>query len=72
MLILLTVSLLTLVKMTCHLIKVGIPFCYKWMTEGAPNRAQLFRDYVEGYLRTNEPGLRLVRISGMTALCERK
>ncbi|RUS07912.1 hypothetical protein EFW58_00660 [Bacillus velezensis] len=42
------------------------------MTEGAPNRAQLFRDYVQGYIRTNEPGLRLVRISGMTALCERK
>ncbi|QAR91618.1 hypothetical protein DZB72_15070 [Bacillus sp. MT] len=58
--------------MTSHLIEVGIPFCYKWLAEGAPNRAQLFRAYVEGYLKTNEPGLRLVRISGMTALCERK
>ncbi|WP_278072074.1 hypothetical protein [Bacillus subtilis] len=54
------------------MIKVSIPFCYKWLAEGAPNRAQLFRAYVEGYLRTNEPDLRLVRISGMTALCERK
>ncbi|AKQ71740.1 hypothetical protein MUY_000608 [Bacillus licheniformis WX-02] len=42
------------------------------MSEGAPNRAKLFRAYVESYLKTSEPGLRLVRISGMTALCERK
>ncbi|MGG3067825.1 hypothetical protein ABEO83_15545 [Bacillus glycinifermentans] len=58
--------------MTSHLIKVPIPFCYKWLTAGAPNRAKLFRSYVESYLKTNEPGLKLVRISGMTALCERK
>ncbi|GIN67644.1 hypothetical protein J41TS2_30650 [Bacillus sonorensis] len=54
------------------MIKVTIPFCYKWLTEGAPNRAKLFRTYVEGYLRTSEPNLYLVRISGMTALCNRK
>jgi len=54
------------------MIKVAIPFCYKWMTEGASNRAELFRAYVEGYLRASEPNLYLVRISGMTALCKQK
>ncbi|PRS09021.1 hypothetical protein C6X95_18500 [Bacillus pumilus] len=54
-----------------HSIRVPIPFCYVWMTEGAPNRSELFRNYVEGYIKRTEPNLQLVRIDGMTALCER-
>ncbi|WP_035346719.1 DUF6906 family protein [Halalkalibacter hemicellulosilyticus] len=52
--------------------KIPIPHDYKWMTEGYENRAALFKKYVLGYLAKSHPELTLIRIEGMTAICERK
>ncbi|MGG3571081.1 hypothetical protein ABES80_01075 [Bacillus gobiensis] len=51
---------------------VPIPYCYVWLTEGYHDRKKLFRAYIQGYLNNNEPGLQLVRIEGMTAICKKK
>lgn len=52
------------------MIKVTIPDIYVWMTEGASNRGALFKSYVECYIAKSRPDLRLVKIEGMTAICE--
>lgn len=52
--------------------EVAIPHCYVWMTAGSNNRKALFIKYVEGYISSSFPDLRLVRIQGMKAICERK
>ncbi|WP_078430459.1 DUF6906 family protein [Alkalihalobacterium alkalinitrilicum] len=51
--------------------KIPIPQCYIWMSEGYSNRGILFKRYVEGYIAKSFPDMRLIRISGMTAICER-
>ncbi len=51
--------------------KIPIPNCYLGLTAGYPNRSKLFKKYVEGYLAKSFPEMRLIRISGMTAICER-
>lgn len=51
---------------------VTIPDMYVWMTEGASNRGMFFKSYVEGYLAKSYPELQLVKIEGMTAICERR
>jgi hypothetical protein len=50
--------------------RVPIPYCYVWMTEGYNERGKLFKQYVTGYIKSNFPGLTLVKIEGMTAICE--
>ncbi|MGG3665191.1 hypothetical protein [Bacillus gobiensis] len=51
---------------------VQIPYCYVWLTEGYQDRKKLFRQYVQGYIKKNEPDLQLVRIEGLTAICKKK
>lgn len=53
------------------LFKVTIPHCYVWMTAGANNRGVLFKKYVEDYLKKTDPDLKLIKIEGMIAICER-
>ncbi|WP_342515581.1 hypothetical protein [Sutcliffiella sp. FSL R7-0096] len=50
-----------------HNIKVVIPSCYVWMTEGLPDRGKLFKRYVQGYMALYYPGYELEKISGMHA-----
>lgn len=52
--------------------EVIIPSCYVWMTKGSARRADLFKQYVIGYLAKVYPDMELVRISGMIALCVKK
>ncbi|MDL4842808.1 hypothetical protein [Aquibacillus rhizosphaerae] len=52
--------------------KVPIPYCYVWMSATSVKRGQVFRKYVAGYVRNNYPGCELVKIEGMTAICERR
>ncbi|MCM3651300.1 hypothetical protein [Metabacillus litoralis] len=52
--------------------EVPIPHCYVWMTQGVPNRAKLFKNYVVDYLKAYEPHLELVKIEGMKAVCRKK
>lgn len=49
-------------------IQVPIPQCYVWMTEGLPNRGQLFKRYVQCYVALYHPGYELDKISGMQAI----
>lgn len=51
-----------------HSLQVAIPPCYVWMTEGLPNRGQLFKRYVQGYMAQYYPSYELDKISGMTAI----
>lgn len=51
---------------------VPIPYCYVWLTKGYHDRKKLFRQYVQGYIKKNEPDLQLVRIEGMEAICTKK
>lgn len=51
---------------------VYIPDCYLWMTEGYHSRSKLFKQYVEGYIRNYNPQLKLIKIDGMKAICERR
>ncbi|MGG3642006.1 hypothetical protein ABES38_11610 [Bacillus gobiensis] len=51
---------------------VPIPYCYVWLTEGYHDRKNLFRQYVQGYIKKNEPDLLFVRIEGLTAICKKK
>lgn len=53
-------------------IKIRIPECYIRFTAGQRNRALLFRKYVQGYVRNQYPGYRLVQINGMIASCKKK
>lgn len=52
--------------------KIPIPDCYIWMTEGYENRGRLFKKYVHYYIKKSYPEIELVKIQGMTAICERK
>lgn len=52
--------------------EVAIPECYVWMTKDSKDRAKLFKRYVIGYLAKTHPDLRLVKIKGLVAICERK
>lgn len=52
--------------------KVLIPHEYLWLTEGYENRAEMFKGYVLGYIAKSYPEYTLVKIEGMTAICERK
>jgi hypothetical protein len=47
-----------------------IPYCYVWLTEGYEKRGELFKSYVDGYIKNNFPDLKLKRIVGMTAICD--
>ncbi|MCM3620478.1 hypothetical protein M3936_23260 [Sutcliffiella horikoshii] len=51
-----------------HNLQVAIPQCYVWMTEGLPNRGQLFKRYVQGYMALYYPSYELDKILGMTAI----
>lgn len=52
--------------------EVLIPEIYVWMTEGYDDRGKLFKRYVEGYLKKSYPHLKLIKIVGMKAICERR
>ncbi len=52
--------------------KFTIPHCYIWMTEGRQNRGEVFKRYVEGYIRNTHHDWHLIRIEGMKAVCEKK
>lgn len=52
--------------------KIPIPSCYVWMTQEHANRAVVFKEYVKGYIAKSFPEMQLKRISGMTAICERR
>ena len=49
-----------------------IPYCYVWMSEHSKNRKELFKRYVQGYIKNYHPEVVLVKIEGMTAICERR
>ncbi|MGD6993963.1 hypothetical protein [Sutcliffiella horikoshii] len=51
---------------------VSIPQCYVWMTEGVPNRGELFKRYVRDYVKIYYPGYELEKISGMQAVIKLK
>ncbi len=51
--------------------KIPIPQFYIWLTQGYSKRGQMFRSYVKGYLAKSYPDLKLVKIKGMIAICER-
>ncbi|MBO1513228.1 hypothetical protein [Metabacillus bambusae] len=53
-------------------IKVDIPHCYLWMTDGYHDRDKLFKEYVQGYIQCYYPHLEYKKISGMKAICERR
>ncbi|AST93033.1 hypothetical protein BC6307_18100 [Sutcliffiella cohnii] len=53
-------------------LKVSIPSCYVWITEGNTKRAELFKRYVAGYVNRYNPGYELVKISGMQAIIKPK
>jgi hypothetical protein len=59
-------------KQNSNLIKIDIPPAYLHITAGYKNRGKLFKRYVDGYIERSYPELRLIRIEGMKALCERK
>ncbi|WP_157911711.1 hypothetical protein [Alteribacter populi] len=53
-------------------IKIILPHHYVWMTDGANDRPRLFRKYIERYLAKSNPELKLIKIEGMTAICEKR
>ncbi|WBL16416.1 hypothetical protein [Sutcliffiella sp. NC1] len=55
-----------------HELKVSIPSCYLWLTEGNTNRPELFKRYVNGYVNRYYPDYELVKISGMQAIIKPK
>jgi hypothetical protein len=59
-------------KLNSNLIKIDIPPVYLHITAGYENRGILFKRYVAAYIAQNYPELRLIRIEGMKAICERK
>ncbi|WP_255301528.1 hypothetical protein [Bacillus sp. AFS040349] len=57
-----------------EIVEVTIPHCYLWMTEyirDRDKRAELFNEYVKGYVQLHDPDLKLIRIEKMKAICER-
>jgi hypothetical protein len=54
------------------MVKIDIPPAYLHITEGTRDRGKLFKKYVSGYIARSYPELRLVRIEGMKAICERR
>lgn len=56
----------------CHKLKVPIPYCYVWLTEGNTNRAELFKRYVKDYIQRYYPGFELEKIKGMQAIIKAK
>lgn len=54
------------------MIVVHIPHDYLWMTAGYHDRGKLFKQYVEGYIQNYFPHLKLIKIDGMKAICERR
>jgi hypothetical protein len=52
--------------------KVEIPPFYLELTKGYTKRATMFKGYVQWYIARNYPKLKLIRIEGMIAVCERK
>ncbi len=51
---------------------IPIPYCYVWMVKPYDNRKTMFKRYVQGYLKKSYPEMTLVKIEGMTAICERR
>lgn len=52
--------------------KMQIPVVYVSLTKGSKDRARLFKKYVLGYLKRTYPEMKLVKIDGMYAVCERR
>lgn len=50
---------------------VPIPHIYLKITEGSQNRAELFKSYVNGYIKRSYPGYEVLKIEGMKAICGR-
>jgi hypothetical protein len=50
-------------------IPVSIPDCYRWMAAG---NKKLYIEYIKGYIKSSHPGLKPIRVEGMTVICERK
>ncbi|MDQ0299677.1 hypothetical protein J2S78_002097 [Salibacterium salarium] len=51
---------------------VPIPGFYVGLTEGCEDRGRLFKQYVQGYIKRTYPEMNLIKIEGMTAICERR
>lgn len=51
---------------------IAIPHFYVWMVEGISSPGQLFKRYVQSYVRNTRPGWELVKIEKMNAIIERK
>lgn len=49
--------------------KITLPHCYKWLAAGNP---ALFKSYVIGFVKSNEPDLKPVRIEGDNVICVKK
>ena len=52
--------------------QIPIPVVYVSLTKGSKDRGRLFKKYVLGYLKRTYPEMRLIKIEGMTAICERR
>jgi hypothetical protein len=53
-------------------VKIDIPPVYLHLTAGYENRGKLFKRYVAGYIARSYPELKLVKIEGLKAFCERR
>ncbi|WP_406944512.1 hypothetical protein ACJA3J_15165 [Halobacillus sp. SY10] len=51
--------------------KITIPYYYVWMVEGASSPGQLFKRYVQSYVRNTCPGWELVKIEKMNAIIKK-
>jgi len=52
--------------------RIPIPVVYVDLTKGSKDRGRLFKKYVHNYLKRTYPEMRLIKIEGMTAICERR
>jgi hypothetical protein len=62
-------------KLNSNLIKIDIPPVYMHITKDIQDRERrgnLFKRYVIGYLAVSYPELRLIKIEGMKAICEKR
>lgn len=53
-------------------IEADIPPVFLHLTKDHKDRGRVFKEYVVAYFETALPEYRVVKISGMKAICERK
>ncbi|SFM44376.1 hypothetical protein SAMN04488054_15121 [Salibacterium qingdaonense] len=52
--------------------RIPIPGSYVGLTKDCEDRGRLFKQYVQGYINKTYPEMKLLKIEGMTAICEKK